>query len=193
MQYDESGLTKQTQYPHLIVPIDSSKPDTAFGTSYNGTVSATVSSIFNFDVKASDAGKTCSLIFLFPWQSQLETSSYEVAGNGSIDFYMLNSPATTGTTFKNVPAVKTEYGMAKLEPGHSYSVANFPCPGGSAIGIKAEACGDTYLNYFQDYNPSRKSLISFTANEMTADQETSHWTLPFNMLSYGGMVSYSKE
>jgi len=78
----------------------------------------------------------------------------------ALTFTCSTAPPTTGTTFKNAPAVKTDYGMAKLEPGHSYSVANIPCPGGSAIGIKAQACGDTYLNYFQDYNPSRKSLLT---------------------------------
>lgn len=43
--------------------------------------------------------------------------------------------------------------MANFWPGHTYSVATFPCPAGTAISVEAKACGDTMFNYFQDYNP----------------------------------------
>jgi hypothetical protein len=54
------------QSPHLIIPIDSSNPNRGPGTSYFGEVTPTISSIFNFDIPASDTGKACSLVFLFP-------------------------------------------------------------------------------------------------------------------------------
>jgi len=57
-------LTNSTQFPHLIVPIDSQNPNKAYGTSYNGSASGSQSSIFNFDIPASDAGKTCSLEYV---------------------------------------------------------------------------------------------------------------------------------
>ena len=82
------------QYPHLIVPVSSTSPNTAYGTGYNGIVNSTVSTIFNFDIPSSYSGKTCSLVFLFPLQSQLETSSYTFSGNGAIDFKELSSVAT---------------------------------------------------------------------------------------------------
>src|SRR5579871_2367270 len=81
-----TNLNGPYQFPHLIIPIDSSNPSLAPGTSYNGKVSGTISSIFNFDFPESYAGKTCSLMFLFPPQSQLQTSSYTFSGNGGIDF-----------------------------------------------------------------------------------------------------------
>lgn len=142
------------QYPHLIVPVDSSKPNTALGTSYNGTVSSTVSSIFNFDIPSADSGKTCSLVFLFPLQSQLTTSAFEFSGSGGMEFSLLTSPATTGTTANNAPAMKQDYEMTTVAPGNDYTIATFPCPGNTAIGIEAKSCDSTYLNYFQDYNPS---------------------------------------
>ena len=71
------------QFPHLIVPINSTAPNKAYGTGYNSTASGTVSSIFNFDIPQSYAGKTCSLEFLFPTQDQLETSAYEFSGPGT--------------------------------------------------------------------------------------------------------------
>lgn len=151
----QQQLIPQTkQYPHLIVPIDSTNPTTALGTSYNGTITPTISSIYNFDVPASDAGKTCNLVFLFPLQSQLETSSFSISGGGDIDFFLLDGVADAATTFANAPVVKQDYGMAGFVPGNTYSVASFACPAGQSVGVLAKACGDTVFSYFQDYNPA---------------------------------------
>ncbi|GAM86904.1 hypothetical protein ANO11243_049250 [Dothideomycetidae sp. 11243] len=57
-----ANLNGNWQYPHLIVPVSSSSPNTAYGTQYFGTINSTVSSIFNFDIPASYAGKTCSVV-----------------------------------------------------------------------------------------------------------------------------------
>jgi Ubiquitin 3 binding protein But2 C-terminal domain len=149
-----TNLNGPYEYPHLIIPVDSSKPDTPAGTSGNGIVTSTISSIFNFDIPASDAGKTCSLIFLFPNQAQLTTSSYTFSGNGGIDFCQLTSPASTSTTYDNTPNVRNDYGTTIVGPGNSYLIATFPCPSGSTIAFEMKASGDTSLNYFQDYNPS---------------------------------------
>jgi hypothetical protein len=157
-----TNLNGNYEFPHLIIPVDSSKPDTAAGTSYNGIVTSTISSLFNFDIPASDAGKTCSLIFLFPTQSQMITSSFTFSGNGGIDFSMLSSVASASTTYNNAPDVKTDYGVTQVAPGHSYSIATFPCPAGTAISFKMKASGDTNLNYFQDYNPSPIGLYITT-------------------------------
>ncbi|QUC22911.1 uncharacterized protein UV8b_07152 [Ustilaginoidea virens] len=150
-----ASLDGPYEFPHLIVPVDKSRPDDAPGTSYFGTVSPTVSSLFNFDIPAADQGKTCTLVFLFPTQSQLTTSSYTFSGDGSVDFSMLDGPASQGTTtWNNQPGKKTDYGSVAVAPGHSYSVATFPCPAGQTVAFKMEGCGDTDLRYFQDYNPS---------------------------------------
>jgi hypothetical protein len=157
-----TNLNGPYEFPHLIIPIDSSKLNTAPGTSYNGEVSSTVSSIFNFDIPASDSGKTCSLVFLFPKQADLTTSSFTFSGNGGIDFSLLNGVATQSTSFSNAPGVKTDYGVTTVAPGNSYSIATFPCPGGSAVSFEAKASGDTSLTYFQDYNPSPIGLYITT-------------------------------
>jgi len=149
-----TNLNGNYEFPHLIIPIDSSNPSTAAGTSYFGTISSTISSIFNFDIPSSDSGKTCSLIFLFPLQSQLTTSSFTFSGNGGIDFALLNGVATQATDYDNAPGVQTDYGVTVVAPGNSYSIATFPCPAGEAVSFEAKASGDTSLRYFQDYNPS---------------------------------------
>lgn len=149
------GLYAGFEFPHLIIPIDSKTPHTAYRTSYNGEVSSTKSSIFNFDIPASDKGKTCSLVFLFPQQKDLETSSYKFSGSGKIQFYKLKSPAVEGqTSYSNQPAVEVDYGVRQVAPGGKYGVADFPCPAGQRISFKMRSTDHTYLWYFQDYNPS---------------------------------------
>ncbi|MCJ1367811.1 hypothetical protein MMC16_006945 [Acarospora aff. strigata] len=129
-------------------------PNTAAGTSLNGQISSTVSSIFNFDIPYSNAGKTCSLVFLFPKQADLQTSSFTFSGNGGIAFSSLNGTANAQTSFSNAPEIGTDYGVTTVAPGNSYHIASFACQAGKTIAFEMEASGNTELNFFQDFNPS---------------------------------------
>ncbi|KAG5988655.1 hypothetical protein E4U43_004675 [Claviceps pusilla] len=149
-----ANLQGAYEFPHLIIPVDKYNPDKAMGTSFFGEVTPSISSLFNFDIPGSDHGKTCTLVFLFPEQSQLETSSYSLSGEGKIDFSILDSPVSTSTTWNNKPGKKSVYGTQAVTPGHSYTVATFPCPAGQAISVELDNSGSTNLRYFQDYNPS---------------------------------------
>ncbi|GES62407.1 GPI anchored cell wall protein [Aspergillus terreus] len=153
-----TDLSGNYEYPHLIIPVDSSKPDNAPGTSYNGTVTSSISSIFNFDIPSSDAGKTCSLVFLFPNKEDLETSSYSFSGDGKIDFASLESTASASTTYNNAPAVKEDLGEFTVSPGNSYVISTFSCPAGQAVSYEMKNAGSTNLNFFEDYNPSPLGL-----------------------------------
>ncbi|OKL63341.1 hypothetical protein UA08_01156 [Talaromyces atroroseus] len=147
------------EYPHLIIPIDSSSPNTAAGTQYNGEISSTVSTIFDFDIPASDSGKTCSLVFLFPEQQDLETSSFTFSGDGKIDFAELSSPATQSTTYNNAPSVAQDYGVFTVAPGNSYVISTFDCPAGDRVAYELKNAGSTNLTYFEDWNPSPIGLF----------------------------------
>jgi hypothetical protein len=149
-----TDLSGDYEYPHLIIPVDSSSPDTAAGTSFNGTVSSTVSTIFNFDIPSDDAGKRCSLVFLFPKKEDLETSSYSFSGDGKIDFASLESAASESTTYNNAPTVKEDYGETTISPGNSYLISTFECPAGQAVSYEMKNAGSTSLDFFEDYNPS---------------------------------------
>lgn len=149
-----ANLNGPFEFPHLIVPVDKSHPDAAYGTSLFGEVSSTVASIFNFDIPPRDAGKKCSLVFLFPEQQDLKTSSYTFSGDGKLDFSELESPATAGTTYNNRPAKGLDYGIVTVAPGNSYSIATFDCPAGQRVGFEITAAGDTFLKFFQDFNPA---------------------------------------
>ncbi|KAH6675087.1 ubiquitin 3 binding protein But2 C-terminal domain-containing protein [Halenospora varia] len=135
-----ADLSGNYQYPHLIAPVDSSNKDKAYGTSYNGTITSTVSSIFNFDIPTSYAG-TCFLVFLFPTQDKLETSSYTFSGNGEVDFKQLKNVASQSTTYANQGAVATDFGVKTVTPGSNTVVSTFACPAGEAVSYELSAIG----------------------------------------------------
>ena len=147
-----ANLNGGYEFPHLITHIDSANPDIAYGTSYNGAVSPTISSIFNFDIPANDAGKTCTLAFLMPAQSQLSTSSFNVSGPGSVSFSLLDAGAGVGTSYANAPGVKQYYGTTTVAPGNGYAVASMSCPAGETVAFEMRSVDGTSLSYFQDFN-----------------------------------------
>ncbi|KAI9662638.1 MAG: hypothetical protein M1831_002681 [Alyxoria varia] len=145
------------EFPHLIVPVDSSKPGQEHGTRLNGQISPDVSCIFNFDIPREDEGKNCSLIFLFPKAEELETSFFNFSGSGEVDFASLKKPADSQTTYENKPDTAGPYHPKSLLPGTSVRIDDFTCPAGERIGyIMRSGNGHppTKLEYFQDYNPA---------------------------------------
>lgn len=142
------------QYPHLIIPINSSTPDTAYGTQYFGTVSETVSTIFNFDIPSSYEGSTCNLVFMFPEKADLETSDYTFSGNGKIDFSKLSEVASSSTTYDNAPSVSENLGDITISAGNTYVVSTFSCPAGETVAYEMSEAGTTDLYWFNDWNPS---------------------------------------
>lgn len=149
-----TDLSAAYEFPHLIVPVSSTNPDKAYGNSYSGLVSRSdVRTIFNFDIPASDTGKTCSLVFLFPRKEWLTTSAFTISGDGNFGFASLAGVANQGTTYNNAPDIAKDYGVLNLSPGNSYRVATFACPAGTTQSYVMTATGAD-LRYFQDYNPS---------------------------------------
>ncbi|KAB8300131.1 hypothetical protein EYC80_000361 [Monilinia laxa] len=149
--------------PNLIVPISSASPDNSYGTSYDGVVNSTVSTLFNFDIPSSYASKTCSLVFLFPTQDMLETSSYTFSGSGAIDFKQLSTTVTTSSTYNSIGSTKTDFRSKTCTPGSWTVVETFACPAGKVISFEMSAGGsNTNLWWFEDYNPSPIGLFITT-------------------------------
>lgn len=146
-----ASLSGDHEFPHLIVPVNKDSPSTASGTSYNGTFASTVSTIFNFDIPATDAGKTCSLVFLLPTQDELVSSAFTLTGSGGLDVAQLKSPATAQTSYSTVPAVESDLGgPASVTPGNEYVISSGSCAAGETVSYEVSATGSMALNYFQD-------------------------------------------
>ena len=154
-----ASLSGTHEFPHLIVPVNKDSPSTAGGTSYNGTFSSTVSSIFNFDIPQSDSGKTCSLVFLLPTTDELVTSAFSLSGSGGLDVARLQSPATEQTSYSTIPAVESDLGgPTSITAGNEYVIASGSCAAGQTISYEVSATGSLALNYFQD---SSEAAIGF--------------------------------
>lgn len=149
-----TDLNGAYQYPHLIIPVDSQQSSKAFGTSYNGKVDSHTCSIFNFDIPTSYSGKTCSVVFLFPEQKDLETSSFTLSGSGKVDFTKLKGPASQQTTYANQPGKESDLASVTVAPGNSYMITSNDCAAGQTVSYEICGNGDFSLDYFQDYNPS---------------------------------------
>lgn len=137
------------EFPHLIVPISETEPNKAFGTSYNGKIDSTTSSIFNFDIPYDLEGKTCSLIFTLPKQEDLQYSSFTTSGTGGINIAALKAPADLQTSFSNAPEQSESLGTYSIVPGGAHAFATGPCAAGQRIGYEMSATGDYALDYFQ--------------------------------------------
>lgn len=143
-------MTKVQQFPHLIVPVDANKPDFAPGTSFFGTVSKSVKSYFNFDIPGHYSGKTCTVRFMFPQQWQLETSSFELRGLGHV-YAGWTRGVSKSTTYSTAPQCENRNAFT-FRPGNSYVLGRAQCTPG-VMGFYMEGVFDTYLRWFQDYNP----------------------------------------
>jgi hypothetical protein len=137
-----------------MVPVDSSSPDKAAGTSYNGTVNSHTCTIYNFDIPASMAGKKCSTIFLLPKKQDLETSSYTISGSGECTVSKMKTPANQNTDYANKSAKESDVASITLTPGSSYTVDTGACAAGQTVSYMMCGSGDFSINYFQDWNPS---------------------------------------
>lgn len=148
-------LTDPFEFPHLIIPVDSSQPDMAPGTSYDGEVSETISSLFNFDIPDKPELDRCTLVFLFPGTNERPAETYTFEGDGKVRFESLKEPALETTTYNNAPEVEVGLGDYVLQPGTPLEIASFPCPQGQRLGFKVSNTGSTNFKYFQDYaNPA---------------------------------------
>ncbi|KAH0402206.1 hypothetical protein KCU89_g3389, partial [Aureobasidium melanogenum] len=153
-------LTGAYQTPHAIIPVNKNSPSTSYGTQYDAYISSSNSTIFNFDIPSSYAGKQCTVIFLLPNKSQLATSNFTLSGAGGITFDQLTSPAPLSVTYATTPAVKSTLDtISSVTPGNSYVVSSGACQAGSTISILASATGSLDLELFEDWNPSALGLF----------------------------------
>lgn len=147
----QTALTGAYQTPHLIVPISSGSPDTAYGTQYDAYIDSENSTIFNFDIPSSYEGMTCTTIFLFPEIADLETSSYTFSGSGDLVFSELSTAATEETTYNTAPSVESVLDTIAIESGNSYVVASGSCAAGTTVSIELSSQSGLSLEFFEDW------------------------------------------
>jgi len=76
-----------------------------------------------------------------------------------MNFEELSTPASESTTYDNQPSVSKDLGSFDITTGSSTRILDMECPAGETIAYEIQAEGDTYLYYFQDWNPSPIGLF----------------------------------
>ncbi|EHY59238.1 hypothetical protein HRR83_001492 [Exophiala dermatitidis] len=152
------------EFPHLIIPISSSNPTTAYPNTFVPNITAgDISDIFDFDIPESRVGQTCTIQFLFPRLDQLKTSFFQLRGFGTYSFSMsaLGVGAVEGnTTFDNRPLPAYVHGFPKavsMQPGNAYEIGSTICVAGR-ISMTMSSF-DSSLAWFQDFNPCPMGLF----------------------------------
>ncbi|USW47912.1 Putative ubiquitin 3 binding protein But2 [Septoria linicola] len=150
----QTSLEGAYQTPHLITWVSKDYPDKSYGSELNATINEDCSTLFNFDIPSDYAEKQCSVVFLFPEQSQLETSAWSWNEQGSIEFSQLDSAASEKTTYNTCPAKASTLDTIAIKAGNSYVVSTGPCKAGETVTIEASSVGGLGLEFFEDWNPS---------------------------------------
>lgn len=159
--------------PRLLVPVDRANPAKAYGPSARGQVSANASTVFNFDMPWSWAGRSCKAFFSLPAVAQLgEEASGDLllGGAAAVAFARVAPRAAPDTTFQDVlghaPGAeqRVDLGAAYLVPGTTYVVESFAClPGQTVTYLATEPEGhDTLLVYTQGTPPLLLGLFIAT-------------------------------
>ncbi|KXT06441.1 hypothetical protein AC578_6082 [Pseudocercospora eumusae] len=154
----QTSLSGAYQTPHLITWIAKDYPDTAYGSKYNASINEDCSSIMNFDIPREYEGKTCSIVFLFPKQEDLETSAWSWNNEGGIQFDSLSGVAIESTTYNTCPAKKETLNTIDIQAGNSYVVKTGACAAGSTESIELSSSNGLQLEFFEDWNPSSLGL-----------------------------------
>ncbi|OTB00747.1 hypothetical protein M426DRAFT_37782, partial [Hypoxylon sp. CI-4A] len=160
MQYVESSseacpgeLTGQWKAPSLMVPIDSANPSTAYGPSAYGDVSATISTVFKFDVPSNANGMTCKVVFLLPSRKtdDLE-NSFNITGSGALEFSRLDGSINAGTKQDTVSDIAHSSHRLTVAPSNAYTVDSFACSGGDEVTIEMSGVpgSQTDVRFLQD-------------------------------------------
>lgn len=146
-----------------MIPVDRANPDKPYGPTLYGQVSPNASTLFNFDIPSSDAGKSCKVFLSMPSQSVMQTTQggkYYFTGDGSVVFSRMGSLASQDSTYNDIALGRIgrrDLGAIKMSPGNNYVIETFDC--GSAIGlgvsymITEPAGRDTCLVYYQQGAP----------------------------------------
>ena len=140
--------------PQLIVPVDKSQPTAVIGKQFIGRLDLLHSTLFNFNVPADYAGRTCRLTFFIPSPSAEWWQPVQYKTSGGIAVSQLDQLATETTSFSTVGASRPVGSVGLLAKGTANPIASFPCPEGTQVGYIVDGIGGLDLQFFEIIIPA---------------------------------------
>jgi len=135
----------------MILRVSKSNPSTGYSQVWNGTLNSDIDSIFNFDIKPSYAGKSCTLFFLPPTSDQMSQASFPwgTSGSGSIGVSSLANWVAENVTLSALPLQTSVGSINTLAAGSPTTIYSTLCPAGSRMSFRFTASSGLALDYYQ--------------------------------------------
>lgn len=157
------AVTGEFEAPRLIIPVDRANPSKMSGTGYNAQLSPAISSILQYEIKPSAAGKTCSLVFYMPPVFQYpEMSPAKLRSPGGINISRVSSPINGDVRAMDIGTASAVGTIPALEPGHLYNIASGPCEAGQRINYQFDSIGGLDITWFQLTSPPIGPFLQIT-------------------------------
>lgn len=149
--------------PHLIVPVDMSNTNKVAESSFTAHLSQAMSTLLQYEVKPSAAGKTCTLVFYMPPIFQYpDMSPVKVKSPGGISVLTFGEPFNGDMKAVNLGTL-TSMGLVRaLEHGHLYSIPVGPCQVGRPLNLMISSIEGLDMTWFQLVSPPIGPFLQIT-------------------------------
>jgi hypothetical protein len=149
------GLQGPFEAPNLIISVDKADPSKIIGNGYVAHLSPTIFTVFVFDVRPENQGKTCNLTFhmpvALPWP---DMSPVKVRSPGGITISSVDQQVTSMEISANDVSSSSLVGwVPSVEPANQYNIASVPCAAGQRIAYQVESTGGFTMDFFQTTTP----------------------------------------
>ncbi|KAF1926872.1 glycoside hydrolase family 17 protein [Didymella exigua CBS 183.55] len=118
---------------------------------YVARLSPTLSTVFVFDVRSENRGKTCNLAFYmppaFPWQ---DISPVKIRSPGGIIVSSVGQQSTSADiSASNIVSTGVVGWVPSVQPANQYNLASFPCAAEQKVAYQIESAGGLTMDFFQ--------------------------------------------
>ena len=146
----------------MIIPIDKANPSQVIGNGYIAQLSPTLSSIFVFDIRPEDEGKTCNLKFhmppVSPWP---DMSPVRLRSPGGITVSRVGQQAALAGISANDVVYSTIVGsVPSVQSANRYSIVSVPCAAGQRVAYQLDSAGGLDMDFFQMTTPALGLFMS---------------------------------
>ena len=140
------------------MPIDATAPAAQLGNGFVAFVSATKSTLFNFDVPAAFRGRTCSLVLVLP--APALPAVFSLTAPGGLRLSALTTPAVATDSWASAPVGYPVGSVEGVQPNNTYSFASAVCPFGSTVSYRLDSVGGLNLTWFEEIDPAAGLFVS---------------------------------